>query len=80
MPRRPFRDRWRGAQARATPTERPPDSTLNPDGIAQTYLEILRQPRSAWSLEVELRPMGREILRVGWEACSNASPSEKSSR
>ena len=33
-----------------------PDSTLNPDGIAQTYLEILRQPRSAWSLEVELRP------------------------
>ena len=37
------------------PVERP-DSTLNPDDIAQTYLEILRQPRSAWSLEVELRP------------------------
>ena len=33
-----------------------PDSTLDPDAIAQTYLEILRQPRSAWSLEVELRP------------------------
>jgi NAD(P)-dependent dehydrogenase (short-subunit alcohol dehydrogenase family) len=33
-----------------------PDSTLDPDGIAQTYLNILRQPRSAWSLEVELRP------------------------
>jgi len=33
-----------------------PDSTLNPDAIAQTYIEILRQPRSAWSLEVELRP------------------------
>jgi NAD(P)-dependent dehydrogenase (short-subunit alcohol dehydrogenase family) len=33
-----------------------PDSTLDPDGIAQTYLEVLRQPRSAWSLEVELRP------------------------
>lgn len=33
-----------------------PDSTLDPDGIAQTYIEILRQPRSAWSLEVELRP------------------------
>jgi NAD(P)-dependent dehydrogenase (short-subunit alcohol dehydrogenase family) len=33
-----------------------PDSTLNPDDIAQTYLEVLRQPRSAWSLEVELRP------------------------
>jgi len=33
-----------------------PDSTLDPDAIAQTYLEVLRQPRSAWSLEVELRP------------------------
>jgi NAD(P)-dependent dehydrogenase (short-subunit alcohol dehydrogenase family) len=33
-----------------------PDSTLDPDGIAQTYLEVLRQPRSAWSLEVEMRP------------------------
>jgi NAD(P)-dependent dehydrogenase (short-subunit alcohol dehydrogenase family) len=33
-----------------------PDGTLSPDGIAQTYLDILRQPRDAWSLEVELRP------------------------
>ena len=40
---------------RPDPNERP-DSTLDPDGIAQTYLETLRQPRSAWSLEVELRP------------------------
>jgi len=32
------------------------DRTLDPDAIAQTYLAILRQPRSAWSLEVELRP------------------------
>jgi NAD(P)-dependent dehydrogenase (short-subunit alcohol dehydrogenase family) len=40
---------------RPDPANRP-DSTLGPDGIAQTYIEILRQPRSAWSLEVELRP------------------------
>ena len=40
---------------RPDPAERP-DSTLDPDAIAQTYLEALRQPRSAWSLEVELRP------------------------
>lgn len=33
-----------------------PDSLLDPDAIAQTYLAVLRQPRSAWSLEVELRP------------------------
>ena len=40
---------------RPDPAERP-DSTLDPDAIAQTYIEILRQPKSAWSLEVELRP------------------------
>src|SRR5215831_1822463 len=40
---------------RPDPVERP-DSTLDPDAIAQTYVDILRQPRSAWSLEVELRP------------------------
>ncbi len=33
-----------------------PDSTLDPDAIAATYLNILRQPRSAWTWEVELRP------------------------
>jgi len=32
------------------------DRTLDPNGIAQTYLDVLRQPRNAWSLEVELRP------------------------
>lgn len=32
------------------------DNMLDPDGIAQTYLDVLRQPRSAWSLEVEVRP------------------------
>ena len=40
---------------RPDPHDRP-DSTLDPDAIAQTYTEVLRQPRSAWSLEVELRP------------------------
>ena len=33
-----------------------PDALLDPDAIAQTYLDLLRQPRSAWSMEVELRP------------------------
>jgi NAD(P)-dependent dehydrogenase (short-subunit alcohol dehydrogenase family) len=40
---------------RPEPADRP-DSLLSPEGIAQTYLSILRQPRDAWSLEVELRP------------------------
>ncbi len=40
---------------RPDPEDRP-DSTLDPDAIAQTYLAVLAQPRSAWSWEVELRP------------------------
>lgn len=33
-----------------------PDSMLDPDAIARTYLNTLRQDRSAWSWEIELRP------------------------
>ncbi len=33
-----------------------PDSTLDPSAVADAYLAVLRQHRSAWSLEVELRP------------------------
>ena len=40
---------------RVEPDEKP-DSLLDPDAIAQTYLDIMRQHRSAWTWEVELRP------------------------
>ena len=33
-----------------------PDKFLCPDAIAETYLSIVNQPRSAWTWEVELRP------------------------
>jgi NAD(P)-dependent dehydrogenase (short-subunit alcohol dehydrogenase family) len=33
-----------------------PDSMLDPDAIARTYLSVHRQHRSAWTWEVELRP------------------------
>ena len=33
-----------------------PDSMLDPDAIALSYWNVLRQPRSAWSWELELRP------------------------
>jgi NAD(P)-dependent dehydrogenase (short-subunit alcohol dehydrogenase family) len=33
-----------------------PDSLLDPDAIAQSYVHVLNQPRSAWSWEIELRP------------------------
>ena len=35
---------------------RGPDSMLDPDAIASTYLAVHRQHRSAWTWEVELRP------------------------
>jgi NAD(P)-dependent dehydrogenase (short-subunit alcohol dehydrogenase family) len=40
---------------RKAPADRP-DSFLEPDAVAQAYLSVLRQPRSAWSWELELRP------------------------
>jgi NAD(P)-dependent dehydrogenase (short-subunit alcohol dehydrogenase family) len=40
---------------RTEPTDRP-DSMLDPDAIALSYWNVLRQPRSAWSWELELRP------------------------
>jgi NAD(P)-dependent dehydrogenase (short-subunit alcohol dehydrogenase family) len=36
--------------------ERGPDSLLEPDAIAAAYLELHRQARSAWTLELDLRP------------------------
>jgi NAD(P)-dependent dehydrogenase (short-subunit alcohol dehydrogenase family) len=33
-----------------------PDSMLDPDAIALSYWNVLQQPRSAWTWEMELRP------------------------
>jgi short-subunit dehydrogenase len=38
-----------------------PDSLLDPDAIAQTYMHLLQQPRSAWTSEVELRPWAEKF-------------------
>ncbi len=40
---------------RSEPADKP-DSMLDPDAIAESYLHTLRQPRSAWTWEIELRP------------------------
>lgn len=36
--------------------ERGPDAVLDPEAIAETYYQLHLQPRSAWSLEIDLRP------------------------
>jgi NAD(P)-dependent dehydrogenase (short-subunit alcohol dehydrogenase family) len=33
-----------------------PDSLLDPDAIAESYMHLIHQPRSAWAWEIELRP------------------------
>jgi NAD(P)-dependent dehydrogenase (short-subunit alcohol dehydrogenase family) len=42
-------------------TERGPDGCLDPDEIAQTYLHLHRQQRSAWASHVELRPWAEKF-------------------
>jgi short-subunit dehydrogenase len=41
--------------SRPEPADKP-DSMLDPDGIALSYLQVLQQPRNAWAWEIELRP------------------------
>ncbi len=42
--------------ARRPDSAESPDSTLDPDAIADTYIHLIHQPRSAWAWEIELRP------------------------
>lgn len=39
-----------------SPSSNVDDAMLEPDAIAEVYLSVLNQHRSAWSLEVDLRP------------------------
>ena len=41
--------------ARPVPADKP-DSLLDPDAIAQSYVHLLQQQRSAWTWEIEVRP------------------------
>ncbi len=43
------------SERRPNPPDKP-DSMLDPDAIARSYLHLLQQPRSAWAWEIELRP------------------------
>jgi NAD(P)-dependent dehydrogenase (short-subunit alcohol dehydrogenase family) len=43
-------------RAERMPAPDNPDSMLDPDAIADTYMAVLNQHRSAWTWEMELRP------------------------
>ena len=40
---------------------RGPDALLDPDAIAETYYQLHLQPRSAWTLELDLRPWSEKF-------------------
>ena len=39
-------------------TDEKPDIWMEPDAIAENYMNVLKQHRSTWSWEIELRPWG----------------------
>ena len=43
------------SERRQEPADKPA-SMLDPDDIATAYLNLIRQPKSAWTQEVEVRP------------------------
>jgi len=60
----PFRHRRRNPRPRPHRGSRSARvALLDPEAIAETYLHALRQPRSAWTWEFQLRPVGRAVLR-----------------
>lgn len=42
-------------------TERPEDTFLDPDAIAETYWHLHAQDRTSWTQEVDLRPFGEKF-------------------
>jgi len=43
---------------RAWLKDKPDSFFIQPDDVSETALQLTRQPRSAWSFEVEARPFG----------------------
>ena len=45
-----------GIRSARRPDREGRDATLDPDSIAQNYLNLIRQPRDSWAWEIEVRP------------------------
>jgi NAD(P)-dependent dehydrogenase (short-subunit alcohol dehydrogenase family) len=50
------RERIASARGAAVAAALPPDMLMNPASIAETYWQLHRQPRDAWTHELDLRP------------------------
>ena len=52
------RERIAAAKGANAVADMPPDTLMDPAAIAETYWRLHRQPRSAWTHELDLRPFG----------------------
>ncbi len=52
------RERIAAARGPGAEAALPPDTLMNPASIAETYWQLHRQPRDAWTHELDLRPFG----------------------
>lgn len=50
------RDLW--TRQGKDPDTLPPDTLMNPASVAESYWTLYRQPRDAWTFEMDLRPYG----------------------
>ena len=57
------RERLRG-RAPERVVQRGADGLLNLDAISDLYVHLHRQPRSAWTQELDLRPVQRVVLAL----------------
>jgi NAD(P)-dependent dehydrogenase (short-subunit alcohol dehydrogenase family) len=52
------RERIAAARGAGAAEALPPDTLMDPASIAETYWQLHRQPRDAWTHELDLRPFG----------------------
>ncbi len=54
------RDRIRQREGEEALASLDPDRLMNPDAVAESYWQLHKQPRSAWTSEMEIRPFGEK--------------------
>ena len=54
------RERIKAREGEAALANLDPDRLMRPDAVADTYWQIYREPRDAWSFEREIRPFGEK--------------------